>query len=159
MGYLVIGFILGVAVSWFWQNQHSGKPAFQQLMKKELAANGQMGTVANLKKRLEMMEKRLAEMENSTVDDEAVQKEKPGSVSEGISTGPALTLINKEGKNSNRMGRTERAHNCDKAMLYWNEGKSVTDIASITGLGKGEIELIVSLKNSSHDAGTGSGKA
>jgi len=159
MGYLVIGFVLGVAFSWFMQNQYSSKPVFQQLMKKELADNGQMGTVENLKKRLVLMEKRLAEMENSTVDDKAAPKEKPGSTSEGAGSIPSLTLINKEGSNSERQGRTDRIKDCEKVMLYWNKGKSITDIASITGLGKGEIELIVSLKNSKHDAGTGSGKA
>ena len=159
MGYLVIGFVLGVAFSWFMQNQYSSKPVFQQLMKKELADNGQMGTVENLKKRLALMEKRLAEVENSAVEDETIPKEKPGPVSEGIRNVPALSLINKERKSTGKPDRVKRNRDCEKVMLYWNEGKSITDIASITGLGKGEIELIVSLKNSKNNTGTGTGKA
>jgi len=159
MSYLVIGFILGIAVSWFWQNQYKGTPVFQQLMKKELAVHGQMGTVENLKKRLEQMEKRLLEMEKSAVDDGAVTQAKQEPASDGKKTAPPLTLINKERNNIVKPDRSERIRECDKVMIHWNEGKTITDIASITGLGKGEIDLIVSLKNSNLDAGTGSGKS
>ncbi len=159
MGYLVIGFMFGVAVSWFWQNQYSGTPVFQQLMKKELVTNGQQGSVATLKKRLDMMEKKLDELESSKVDRAAAPEEKPGSFSEDNNTGPTLTLIDKEGKAARESSKAERRKNCERALLLWREGISVTDIASRTGLGKGEIDLIVSLKNSNHNVGTGSGKA
>ncbi len=158
MGYLVIGFILGVAVSWFWQNQYSGKPAFQQLLKKELVVNGQQGTILTLKKRLEMMEKKLVEIENSAAEKETEPQEKPEPIYKEKSANPALTLINKEYKNARGSNKTERNQHREKVLTLWKEGNSVTDIASNTGLGKGEIELIISIKSSNRDTGTGSGK-
>jgi hypothetical protein len=66
LGYLVLGLLLGIAGTMVWQKHFSSLPVFQQLMHRELVLNGQLGSIAALKKKLEVMEKRLAEMESKT---------------------------------------------------------------------------------------------
>ncbi|MGM0651872.1 MAG: DUF6115 domain-containing protein [Bacillota bacterium] len=127
-------------------------------MKKELVMNGQQGTIATLKKRLEMVEKKLAEIESNTENNKDKAQENTEPISENKGVVPALTLINKDNIVSGP-DRAERSHHRERVLALWNKGNSVTEIASNTGLGKGEIELIISLKNSSYGADAGSGKA
>lgn len=143
MGYLVLGFILGVAVSWFWQTQFSGVPAFKQLMQKELAVNGQLGSVTLLKKKLEIMEKRLYEMEKTP---EIFVEEKQELPAEKITAvtdhGDKVISVSRPAK----VTKIDRRKNREQVLKMWKEGSAVTDIASKTNLGKGEVELIISLQ-------------
>ena len=65
MGYLVLGFILGLAAASVWQFRFNKVQPFQQLMQRELVRQGQNdNNMTHLKNRLEMMEQKLAGMES-----------------------------------------------------------------------------------------------
>jgi len=140
LGYLLIGLILGIAGTVFWQKQFSGLPVFQQLMQRELALNGQLGSVTVLKKKLEMMEKRLAEMESKASTSEKQPEIKPPL--EVVSSNNFSGTKNLQAKKADR--RSTRGH----VIEMWKAGHPLVDIASETRLGKGEVELIISLQSS-----------
>lgn len=150
MGYLLLGFILGVAVSWFWQAQFSGVPAFKQLMQKELAVNGQLGSLTLLKKKIEVMEKRLEEInksEKSVVEEKQAAEEVSGLPAEG------LTVISSRDKVINRPGVSDRRMKREEVLVKWNKNQSIEEIAAETNLGKGEIELIIALQKNQANEG------
>ncbi len=145
MGYLIVGFLLGVAVSWFWQSQFSGVPAFQNLMQKELAVNGQIGSVTVLKKRLELMEKQIAGMENphSSKRDDRLENTEIANNQDSSLQAP----VNESKGVVKQLRPPVIGINRDQVIALWKEGKTVTEIASTTRLGKGEIELIISMQD------------
>ncbi len=144
MGYLLLGFVLGVAVSWFWQTQFSGVPAFKQLMQKELAVNGQLGTLTLLKKKLEVMEKRLEEIDRS---------EKFAAEEELFLPAEGLTVISSRHNVINRPDKSDRRMKREEVLAKWNKNQSVEEIAAETNLGKGEIELIIALQKNKTNEG------
>ncbi len=157
MGYLILGFFLGVAVSWFWQTQFSGVPAFKQLMQKELAVNGQLGSLNVLKKRMEFMENRLTEIETAAKNKPALSRKASNSMVVGEDNTESEDQIQLENtrllspadslKGVVRPLRPQAVKiNREQVLVLWNEGKSITEIASQTRLGKGEIELIISMQ-------------
>lgn len=163
MAYLIIGFLLGVAVSWFWQTQFSGVPAFQQLMQKELAVNGQLGSVTVLKKRLELMEKKLLEMEKSS-EGATLEPERPAAVppvaGEETAVKPeaeALKVVKNKKGSVNKTELSERRKSREKVLTMWKAGEPVNEIAAQTQLGKGEIELVINLKENNMKGKTGNG--
>lgn len=142
MVYLVLGFILGVAASWFWQKQLSAVPAFKQLMQKELAVHGQMGSVAVLKQRIELLEKKLAGMENSRQEGQG--RELAPQV-ELIAAGASIPA-EIERKPGPEKKAADRIGTRLKVLELWREGKAAPQIASETRLGQGEVELIIALQ-------------
>ncbi|GEM_PF-1957959 len=156
MGYLILGFLLGVAVSWFWQTQFSGVPAFKQLMQKELAVNGQLGSVNTLKKRLETLEARFSEMEaptefkNRSQQPETEHIEKTAGITGAVDRDQVPAETAKGVQKSNvvaplRPPATKIDRN--KVMSLWHEGKDIAEIASKLNLGKGEVKLIISMQD------------
>jgi hypothetical protein len=142
MGYLLLGFVLGVAVSWFWQAQFSDLPIFQGLLRKELFNSSQPGSMTVLKKRLEIMEKRLAEIENRP-DTEDVVEEQVDTVR------PQLNIVAKTGIVYDSSGQAlvkDRKETRKKVLAMWKTGKTVSEIASRNYLGKGEVELIIAMQ-------------
>ncbi len=143
MGYLIIGFVLGVTVSWFWQRQFSGVPVFEKLMQKELVVNGQLGSLTVLKNRLDYVERRMAELE---------QPER--ALKYPANETRALEPQAVPAENANRSGRgvvrqissVERKVDRSHVLKMWEEGLSLSEIMSRTGRGKGEIELILSMQ-------------
>ncbi len=138
MGYLFLGLILGIAGTMIWQKQLSNLPVFQQLMQRELALNGQLGSITALKKKLEMMEKRLAEMESKT----AAPVEQP-------EVKPPLEVISSNsfsGTNNIQVSKVDRRSTRGQVIKMWKAGHPLAEIASETRLGKGEVELIISLQ-------------
>lgn len=140
MGYLLLGLIIGIAGTMIWQKQFSNLPVFQQLMQRELALNGQLGSITVMKKKLEMMEKRLAEMESKTSLSAELPEVKP--MLEVVSNNSFKGSKNIQAKNIDR--RSTRGH----VIEMWKAGHPLADIASETRLGKGEVELIISLQSS-----------
>jgi hypothetical protein len=142
MGYLLLGFILGVAVSWFWQAQLSDLPVFQGLLRKELFNNNQPGSVTVLKERLEVMEKRLTEIEK--------RPDTEGVVEEQADTGrPQLNIVAKTGNFYDSSGQTlvkDRKEIRKKVLAMWKTGKTISEIASRNHIGKGEVELIIAMQ-------------
>ncbi len=142
MGYLLLGFILGVAVSWFWQAQCSDLPIFQGLLRKELFNSSQPGSITVLKKRLEIMEKRLTEIENRP-DTEDVVEEQVDTVR------PQLNIVAKTGNVYDSSGQAlvkDRKETRKKVLAMWKTGKTVSEIASRNYIGKGEVELIIAIQ-------------
>ncbi len=152
---LIIGLLLGIAASWFWQQQFSGAPAFRQLMQKELALNGQLGSISVLKKRLEIMEKRLAELERKPepclpVELSAGRDADTIRINEKSSNQAAsLSVVTGAKKADPEESGAERKKARNRVLALWKEGQTVAEIASRTGLGKGETELIIALKDKS----------
>jgi hypothetical protein len=144
MGYLVLGFVLGVAVSWFWQAQFSDLPMFQGLLQKELFNRDQPDSVKVLKKRLEVMEKRLTEIENRP-DVEDVVEERIDTIR------PQLNIVAKKSnvyESSGQVVAKERKETRKKVLAMWKTGKTISEIASRNHLGKGEVELIITMQES-----------
>ncbi len=138
MGYLVLGLILGIAGTMIWQKQFSNLPVFQQLMQRELVLNGQLGSITVLKKKLEVMEKRLAEMESKT----SVSAEQP-------EVKPPLEVVSNKGFNGSKnvpIKKNDRRSTRKEVIEMWKAGHPSAKIASETRLGKGEVELIISLQ-------------
>ncbi len=140
MSYLLLGVILGIAGTMIWQKQFSNLPVFQQLMQRELALNGQLGSITALKKKLEVMEKRLVEMESKTTFSAEQSEIKP--LLEVVSNNNFNSNKNVQAKKSDR--RSKRGH----VIEMWKAGHPLADIASETRLGKGEVDLIISLQSS-----------
>lgn len=142
MGYLLLGFILGVAVSWFWQAQLSDLPVFQGFLRKELLNNSQPGSVTVLKERLEIMEKRLTEIEKRP-DTEGMDEEQ-------VDTGrPQLNIVAKTGNlydSSEQAPVKDRKEIRKKVLAMWKTGKTISEIASRNHIGKGEVELIIAMQ-------------
>ncbi len=155
MGYLIVGILLGVAVSWFWQSQFSGAPAFKQLMHKELTVNGQLGSVAVLKKRLEIMENKLLDMEepSAVIEKAAAVEEKAAAKLPG----EIVALPGSGRRSAARLQGADRNKNRGQVLSMWKDGKAIDDIVTRTLLGKGEIELIIALgeNNLKRDSETG----
>jgi hypothetical protein len=144
MGYLLLGFILGVAVSWFWQAQFSDLPMFQGLLRKELFNSVSLAALTVLKKRLEIMEKRLTEIENRP-DVEDVVEEQVDTVR------PQLNIVAKKGNvydSSGQVVAKDRKETRKKVLAMWKTGKTISEIASRNHLGKGEVELIIAMQES-----------
>ncbi len=151
MGYLILGFILGVSVSWFWQSQFSRPPAFQQLVHKELAVHGHLGSVSALKKRIEDMEKMLDGLQGASPSLPPADTEPDRAVRPVIAS-----LQGGSYRSAETEGRRDRSRKKRGEVIHlWKEGRPVAEIASHTRLGTGEIELIIALENSAAgDAGT-----
>lgn len=142
MGYLLLGFILGVAVSWFWQVQFSDLPMFQGLLRKELFNKSQSGSVTVLKKRLEIMEKRLTEIENRPHVENVIEEQVDLARSQ-------LKVVAKAGNVYGSSGQAlakDRKETKKKVLAMWKTGKSISEIASRNYLSKGEVELIIAMQ-------------
>ena len=142
MGYLLLGFILGVAVSWFWQAQFSELPMFQGLLRKELFKSSQPGSVTVLKKRLEIMEKRLTEIENRPGAEDVVEEQ-------ADAVRPQLNIVAKTGyvyDSSGQIVTKDRKETRKKVLAMWKTGKTISEIATRNYIGKGEVELIIAMQ-------------
>lgn len=157
MGYLIFGFLLGAAVSWYWQDRRRGDPAFQQLLKKQLAVGSSSDSVVALKERFEIMEKKLGDIEKISCPEKT-----PSGYSETVTVKPepiALPVAAAEKETVKKMPRTNYKENRGRVLNMWKAGRPVSEIAARTRLGKGEIELIISLQESPARTGTGAGGA
>jgi hypothetical protein len=144
LGYLILGLILGIAGTMIWQKQFSSLPLFQQLMQRELALNGQLGSITALKKKLEVMEKRLADMESrASVPIEQAGIKPPLEVVSNNSFGGTKNL---------QISKVDRRSTRGQVVEMWKAGHPLAEIASETRLGKGEVELIISLQSSAKES-------
>lgn len=143
MGYMVLGFLLGVAVSWFWQRQFSGTPVFQKLLQKELAVNGHLGSLNVIKKRLDFLENKLSELEKAGDGKDEVEQ---GAVEPGVLTG-TKEPAGDTGKKVKTLRPVGSKIDRRKVLAMWEEGKSAEDIAAGTRMGRAEVELILSLND------------
>jgi len=136
-----IGLLFGFAVSFFLRFSAKGKAPFWQVMDNELALNGQAGSMETMKKKLDIMEKQLLEMENKLQSSVSVdpEPEKKAFIKTVQYKNPIASGYKKN---------IDRKLTRNEAVRLWHEGKTAEEIACKTNLGKGEIELILSLCSS-----------
>ncbi|NMA91940.1 MAG: DUF2802 domain-containing protein [Firmicutes bacterium] len=122
MGYTLLGFLIGVAVSWFWLYKLSPARRFQHILSQETGKNSFDEQLQPLFQRMEKLEDRFYRLEDSLIN---VRAETAGAAR---GPGPARA--------SARRGQVIRLK---------EEGCSPEEIIRNTGLAKGEVELILSL--------------
>ncbi len=136
MGYLLIGFMMGIIITLLWQKYYKGMPVFQLLMQRELALNGQLGSITALKKRMDQIEKKLANLEQDIIIPPEEEVSAKLEILPGVNHNNRLKGV----------AKTDRKIMRRKVLEMWAEGSSVAEIASVTNLGQGEIELIISMQ-------------
>jgi len=157
---LLAGAALGVAGVIYWKKNPAGRADFQESLQKEIFSEGVEGRVHNLKNRVEKLEGRLraleetrANMDTNTVAEEPRREEKeaellrggPGNeaVEEAVEAVKEKTVRNPVHKES--PAKVEGDRNT-RVLNLWQDGRGMEEIARETGLGKGEVELILSLR-------------
>lgn len=155
MGYLILGFLLGLGAGWFLQNRGVDGRGFSRLVEKELAINGKLGSMSLLKHNLARVEERLATLEQVLVPHVQGQKELAG---DSLPQGPPTLLppdgeraqpllVSTGGRNEERTESAgERRKKRSRVLVLWYGGSEVDDIARQTGLTRGEVELIIALQ-------------
>jgi hypothetical protein len=134
MEIFLIGFILGVISCWLWVQHLRGAPEFRQLMHRELFAKRPVAAIVEL-------EKKVAELESSLLE----LKQKAFAGREGLSAPPARsTPEEKPPQQSGHGGRSKREKR-ELILALWKNGKPLEDIAASTGMGKGEVDLVVKM--------------
>jgi len=124
MAKYLAGFLLGVVASWFWFYKLSPDRNFRQALRQELVKGGSPDLVDRLDQRMEKLENRCRRLEAKLACD-AVEA-------------PGETGLNGTSKICNRR---------EQVIKLWEEGCSPEEIIRNTGLSKGEVELILSLKD------------
>ncbi|MEW5785282.1 MAG: hypothetical protein AB1767_09460 [Bacillota bacterium] len=137
MEMLIVGLVLGTAAGWFWCRQSRGAPPFKQFLQRELGENRAAASDATLGQRVAELEERLQLLElgssgNPFAEAAPAQDEPPVLY-------PGWTPPVK------RAGQDKRAER-RKVLAMWQEGGKIDEIATQTRLGKGEVELIVNLR-------------
>lgn len=118
------GFLLGVAVSWFWLYKLSPDRNFRQMLQQELVKDGSPDLAHQLDERIESLERRCRRLETQLTC---------------TAVGTARVAgFNENSKICNRRG---------EVVKLWEEGCSPEEIIRTTMLSKGEVELILSLKD------------
>lgn len=150
----VLGLLVGAAVCLLWRLLFGNQPAFKQLIQQELAVNGQLGSLNVLKKRVETLEQKLARLEDNHA---VIRQEEPAGERDEKSVvkllpEPGLTELSSQQPGGNNSGmqmpsfRPNRKAARTEVISLWRTGNTAAQIASRTGLGRGEVELIIALK-------------
>lgn len=124
MGYLVAGFLLGLAAGWLWFQRLSPGRGFSQALRREIELGGYGEQLHQAGERLERLEERCRRLERDLAGG-AGGKDRRGA-------GPP--------------GGGGSGRKLDRALSLWEEGRELNEIVRRTGLSKGEIELILSLR-------------
>lgn len=120
--YFIVGFLLGASASWFWFYRHNPGVVFRQFLQKELDSGGhpdlarQIRRIDNLEERCRLLEKGLPVSAR-------------GRFGEAGAGGTGTAGWKRE-----------------QAVALWEEGCGHHEIVRRTGLSRGEIELILSLR-------------
>ena len=146
----VAGFLLGLLVamllSWFWMSQLNTVSPFQQAVQREveeedykemfMALESEMEEVQNQIKRIGDA---LAQQQQQAVPevDRRIQERQQAFTSRPDFAGEAKREVRGNRKREKQ----------GEVLGLWNEGHEVGEIARDTGLGQGEVELILSLRN------------
>lgn len=131
-----LGFILGAIACWLWFHRFHSAARFQHLLQRELTAQHPTVNEIALEKKIAELDQRLQILQQQT------------SVSMGAS-GTALpdSLTYSAGEAPpDQPSIPNRAAQKDIVLTRWKEGADIDEIASRSGIGKGEIELIIKLQ-------------
>lgn len=145
MGYFVTGLFVGVLSALLWQKYYKGAPVFRPLFERELLLNGQTGRIVLLKKQVQGLEERLAELEKNAAPCRKEEQAGPGT----------LKVLPGRSEQSLNFAKTKRDRKLLRRQVseLWAQGLSMAQIALKTELGQGEVELIVSLEDRGFLAG------
>ena len=151
----VAGFIVGVIVaiifSWFWLRQLKSMSSFSQVIDKEVGQADHKDSVINLEIEVENLQDQIHRVEElltagNTVffpSGSTVHTKKQQTISAGRE---AVGEPEKDGVKVNRKRRKQ-----GEVLGLWEKGRKPGEIARDTGLGQGEVELILSLRNKMKD--------
>lgn len=150
----VAGFIVGVIVaiifSWFWLRQLKSMSSFSQVVDKEVDQADHKDSVINLEIEVENLQDQIHRVEEllsagNTVffPSGAANTKKQQVISSGRE---AAGEPEKDGMRFNRKKRKQ-----GEVLGLWEKGRKPGEIARDTGLGQGEVELILSLRNKMED--------
>jgi hypothetical protein len=122
----LVGFFLGTVFSYLWFHKVGPVRGFSKILESELGGKSSADWSLRLDNKMKNLEQRFHRLEADFVN-QAVQG-----------------------------GSTEAAKNClppghrrGEVIQLWREGRSPEEITRSTGLAKGEVELIISLKDHS----------
>ncbi|NLI69846.1 MAG: DUF2802 domain-containing protein [Firmicutes bacterium] len=144
---LVAGFMLGFLTSmvfcWFWLRQIKGNYSFSNVMNREVLDEDYKDTLMSLQIEVENLQEEIRKMgDNLTATGRS-----PADVTP-LSLGPPLVHKGGTGASTGRNVRVNlKKQKQGEVLGLWDEGRGVGDIARDTGLGQGEVELILSLRN------------
>ncbi len=153
---LVVGMLLGIAagigLAFHWNRQAGEASLINSSFKKEMLAEGIEGRLHNLKSKVEEIETRLNLVEEKALEDKGegkpVNREEGAGNRESFPAAPEgreelLGFGNKRKERTNSSGGGKQ----ERVLDLWQEGKEIEDIVKETGMGQGEVELILSLRN------------
>ncbi|NLZ28771.1 MAG: hypothetical protein GX887_07390 [Firmicutes bacterium] len=144
---LVAGFMLGFLTSmvfcWFWLRQIKSNYSFGNVMNREVLDEDYKESIIGLQIEMENLQEEIRKMgDNLTADGR--------SPAEIVPLSPGSPLVHKGGAGAGS-GRNVRVNlkkqKQGEVLGLWDEGRGLGDIARDTGLGQGEVELILSLRN------------
>lgn len=146
MSMLVAGFMLGFFTAmifcWFWLRQVKGAYSFSNIMDREIADEDYKESILSLQIEMENLQEEIRKMgDNLSAGhlpaEAAMLRQKPSLVHKSESerdAGENVRVNLKKQKQGEVLG-------------LWEKGRELNDIARDTGLGQGEVELILSLRN------------
>ena len=147
----VAGFLLGLLVamllSWFWLSQLNNVSPFQQVVQREVEEE-------DYKEMFMALESEMEEVQNQIqrIGDALAQQQQHQTMPEverriqdrqqAFASRPDFAGEAKKEVRGNRKREKQ-----GEVLGLWSEGREVDEIARDTGLGQGEVELILSLRN------------
>ena len=129
-----IGFALGAAACWLWLQRFYSAPQFRQLLQRERELSGQSSAVkeVELEMKVAALEQRLLDLHRKIDDGGSVEETEPAP------SPPPASFAQPE-----KPPAPKKREQTEVALALWKEGVPVDEIAAKTGMGKGEVELMV----------------
>jgi len=130
------GLVLGAAATWFWICFKKQNSSFQNVLNKQLSGGLPAEPPASIWEELSSLKKQIADLEDNLSSDPRVGREKhPANGTAG------------------RLERMTAEPNKSEVLRLWEEGRNRQKIVSLTGLGQGKVDLILSLQRYSGEKG------
>ena len=146
----LLGFFLAFIVNLFWMRQLKNASSFGQVMGKESSGEKYRDTVIDLEIEVEHLQGQIQRMEEHLsyggAGGEAKGKDFLASPSAVVRPGSSR-LREVSGEEVFIGSSNKKIQKQGEVLGLWEKGKKVSEIARDTGLGQGEVELILSLRN------------
>ncbi len=153
----LLGFCLAFIVNWFWVRQLRAASSFGQVMGKESSGEKYRDTVIDLEIEVEHLQEQIQRMEEHLSYGGAYGDIKEKTVA------PVVSPVIRQGYapvrefpreevfiGSSVTSSNKKIQKQGEVLSLWEQGKKISEIAKDTGLGQGEVELILSLRNKLH---------
>jgi len=128
---LLIGFALGAIASWLWHRRFAADWSFRQQLHRELQAKAPVIGQGELEKKVTELDQRLQALQQSAVIQRAMVEATPQA----------------SGDPQGRLAVRSKREQKSVVLSMHKEGKPFEEIAARTGMGKGEVELLVKIKD------------